>query len=412
MNSPYKANLADREWLKAEPLQHALKALGGNANEVRIVGGAVRNALMGESVGEIDIATIHTPDETTKRAEAAGFIVHPTGISHGTVMLVAHLDGEPITFEVTTLRMDEATDGRRATVAFTKDWAVDAARRDFTINAIYCDAEGALYDPLGGLADINSRTVRFAGDPHERIREDYLRILRFFRFHAHFGKGRPDQAGLAACKNLRDGIEQLSAERIHGEIFKILIARRALDAITLMNEAGVLTKIFSTEPDTSSFEQMVRTDQRVGLQADAILRLAALVDPDSNIASRLRLSNSQSLRLRSVFTTAGIDPSLRDAERKIILYQLGADQFRDAVRYSWATSGAEISDVDWLSLLALADGWPIPKFPVTGADLLLRGYQSGPNLGNQLQVLEDWWIAAGFPDDKKFTLDQLDKFTN
>ena len=210
--------IADSGWLAAAALQSVLKVLGGENGEARIAGGAVRNALLGEEIADIDIATVHEPDEVTRRCEAAGFSVHPTGVEHGTVTVVVHEGDVAHTFEVTTLRVDVETYGRHARVGFTADWKADAARRDFTINALYCDADGTIFDPLGGLADIETRTVRFAGDPHARIREDYLRILRFFRFYARYGVDGPDPESLAACRELRDGLRQLSAERMRAEL--------------------------------------------------------------------------------------------------------------------------------------------------------------------------------------------------
>ncbi len=396
--------LAQCGWLNAAPLQELLRVLGGARGEARIAGGAVRNALLGEPVADVDIATVHAPAETTQRCTKAGFSVHPTGIDHGTVTVVSHAGDKTSSYEVTTLRVDTQTFGRRAEVAFTDDWQADAARRDFTINALYCDADGTIFDPLGGLADITGRRVRFVGEARCRIAEDYLRILRFFRFHARYGEGEPDSDGLAACIALREGLQQLSAERVRAELFKIFTAPGATATVAAMEAAGVLAIVLPRGRDAERFARMVRIDEDNGFAADPVLRLAALAGTAPGLASALRLSNEEAGRLAGLDAGRGLTPDLAEAERKRMLYRLGTAAFRDAVRFWWSGDG---DDGDWRALYDLADDWPVPVFPISGADLLQRGLAPGPQLGDQLRALEDWWIAAGYPDDKAAILAQL-----
>lgn len=288
-------------WLKNEALQRLLAALSADGEGARIVGGAVRNALLGQEVSDLDIATTCVPDETIHRAQAAGFKTVPTGISHGTVTVVA--DKRP--FEVTTLRADVETDGRHAAVAFGRDWQVDADRRDFTINALYVEADGTIVDLVGGLADIESRTLRFIGDAEQRIREDYLRILRFFRFFAWYGHGRPESEGLKACARLKDGLAQLSAERIWSELKKMLAAPDPSRALLWMRQAGVLTAVLpeSEKWGIDAIHGLVKTEKELGWPADPLLRLASMIPPDAErihaMAVRLKLSNQERERLEA-----------------------------------------------------------------------------------------------------------------
>lgn len=402
-------SLAEAGFLGDRRLKRVLAALNAGGGEARVAGGAVRNALIGEPVTDIDIATTHTPEGVTALAEAAGLHVHPTGIDHGTVTVVAQADGLDRGFEVTTLRRDVETFGRKAVVAFTEDWAEDARRRDFTINALYCDSRGRVYDPLRGYGDLERRRVRFVGDPQARIREDYLRILRFFRFHATYGKGPPDRPGLEACTALKDGLTQLSAERIRAELLKLLVAPGALAAVKTMARPGILGLILPGAADLKAFRRMADIDAAHGLLPDPLLRLAALC-PGSpeEVKERFRLSNADGRKLARIEAAAGVSPGFRDLERKIALYHAGSEAFAGAVRLAWARSRApDHPDAQWLDLMALAGTWAIPAFPVTGADLLARGYATGPRLGEALRLLEDWWAASGFPPSKEAVLDRL-----
>jgi poly(A) polymerase len=368
----------------------AIEAAGG---EARIVGGAVRNALLGEPVHEVDIATTLQPDATMRAAQAAGLKAHPTGIDHGTVTIVS----ENNAFEVTTLRHDVETHGRHATVAFTDDWQADAARRDFTMNALYASLDGEIFDPLGGIGDVIQRNVRFAGDPETRIREDFLRILRFFRFHAQYGDGAPDGAGLAACARLRDGLKQLSRERVGQEMRKLLLARGAARAAGLMNGAGVSEVLFGRELDYAVLERLAAIDAANGLSPDYPLRLAASLTMSADqLGDSLRLPNAEVRDIGALRVAMPPSPALRDNERKVVLYQTGAQTFARAVRLAWAEGDAPADDEGWLELLKLPQQWPVPSLPVTGADLIAAGLEPGPELGATLRRLEDWWVATGF----------------
>lgn len=381
--APDLPSLAGESWLGDHRLQSLLALLNEAGGEARIAGGAVRNALLGLAVADVDVATTLPPGEVLRRCGLSGFAVHPTGIDHGTVTVVVH----HMPFEVTTLRRDVTTDGRRATVAYTADWAEDAARRDFTMNAMYCDAVGKIYDFTEGYGDILRRRVRFVGAPSKRIREDYLRILRFFRFHAHYGNGAPDPKGLTACTRLRNGLKGLSAERIRQELLKLLVAPRAVETLKIMQSAGILKHILDAAPDWRAMKR---------LPPDAMLRLFVLARDPASLQEHLRLSNEQAKRLQAMSEAPLLSPDFRDTERRRILYHIGPQVWRDAVHLSWARSRVPLDDPRWQALAVLPDEWPIPKFPVTGRDLQAAGFAAGPALGEALRKLEDWWIASDF----------------
>ncbi len=407
MNRSLPDSLKGCAWLQAGPLQAVLAVLGAGNGEARIAGGAVRDALLGEEVSDVDIATVHPPEEVTARAERAGFAAYPTGIDHGTVTIVVHENDTPHPFEITTLRIDTETHGRRATVKFTGDWAADAIRRDFTINALYCDADGNIHDPVGGLEDLAHDRVRFVGDAVTRIREDYLRILRFFRFHARFGTGAPDPQGLAACKKERDGLKGLSTERISSELLKTLLAPGASGVFPVMHDAGILAMVISQTPDLERLQRMIVIDEKHALKPDAVLRLAALAGPDPQLGSKLRLSNREIKRLEMLSNAPVLSPTLTDNERKAHLYRLKPQAFSDAVRYQWSGTDTARKDTAWAKLLNLPHSWPVPEFPVKGADLISRGHKPGPELGARLKALEERWIASGFPDDRNWIVSQI-----
>jgi poly(A) polymerase len=387
-------SLADAPWLTDPALQRVLAAIAEAGGEARVAGGAVRNALLGEAVTEVDLAASLTPEQVTAACTAKGMSVHPTGIDHGTVTVVS--GHHP--FEVTTLRHDVETDGRRATVKFTDDWEADAMRRDFTMNALYCDAQGKVYDFTGGRRDILARRVIFVGDPEQRIREDYLRILRLFRFHARYGEGLPDAAGLAACKRLRVGLDGLSAERIRQEMFKLMAARGAVPTLRLMAEQDILAHLLSY---TEQWEVIAR------LPPDPLLRLAVLAREPLGMKERWRLSNHEGRRLEAINSLVPPTPALRELEQKIVLYQIGPEAWADLVRIAWARSGAPLDDAAWQALLSLPERWPIPVMPVTGGDLLAAGMNPGPDIGVTLRRLEDWWVASGFTPGKQELLKRL-----
>lgn len=388
-------------WLETEPLRKVFAAFAAAHADVRVVGGAVRNSLIGRPVTEVDLATPATPDAVIRLAKDAGLGAHPTGIDHGTVTVVA--DG--VGFEVTTLRRDVETDGRHAVVAFTTSWEEDARRRDFTINALYCDAAGLIYDPIGGLQDLRRRHVRFIGDPAARIREDYLRILRFFRFSAEYGKGQLDTDGLAATVALKDGLSRLAAERIGGEMLKLLAAAHAAEVVGVMHQTGILRLVVSDHGDPDCLARLEAIEAALGQPPDALARLAALAVPDPShsdvIAKQLRLSNADAEALKTAaIVNPKLDPSWPDAEARPVLYALGEDAFRRAVRVAWARSGAPATDTDWRRRALLADRWSPPKMPFTGGDVVALGIGPGPAVGEILKSFERWWIAGDFPGDR------------
>ena len=385
-------------WLAAGPLARLLAALDAKGEEARVVGGAVRNTLLGLAPGDVDIATTAAPEEVVRRASAAGFHPVPTGIEHGTVTVV--VDGTP--FEVTTLREDVETDGRRAVVRFGRDWRADAARRDFTMNALFLARDGAVIDLVGGLADIKARRVRFIGDPATRIAEDHLRVLRFFRFFAAYGVGAPDSAGLSACIRARDDLAKLSRERVRVEILKLMEAARAAETAVIMTEAGILDRVLGGVPDLAALARLAAIEAALGLAPDPVRRLAALavrVDEDAGrLRERLRLSNDEQRRLRSIGDSWWrLAPAIDEAGGRALLYRLGAADYRDRALVAFARSGAKAGDKGWRELVALPERWTPPKFPLAAKDFLARGVEKGPALGRALEAAEAAWIAAGFP---------------
>jgi poly(A) polymerase len=392
--------LEDAPWLTSGPAARVLGLLDGHGEEARVVGGAVRNALLKLPIGDIDIATTALPAEVIRRAKAAGIKSVPTGIEHGTVTLV--VDGLP--FEVTTLREDTETFGRKARVAFGRDWVRDAERRDFTINGLSLGAGGVVHDHVGGVDDLAARRVRFIGDPDRRIAEDYLRILRFFRIHAAYGRGEPDRAGYLACIAGRAGLATLSAERVRMEMLKLMIAEGAADALVAMADGGLLLSIFGGVAYTGPFAAMVAAEHSLGLKADAVRRLGALavaVTEDARrLAVRLRLSNSETRALDSMGHRWWRLAAMDEATARRRLYRLGADRYRDRLMLAWARAGGETSSARWRELATLPERWSAPKFPLKAADFVARGIAEGPALGHVLTLAEDAWLAADFPLDE------------
>ena len=386
----------------------ALEAAGG-AGCARFVGGCVRNAILKQPIGDIDIATTLTPDAVTKALTDAGLKAVPTGIDHGTVTAVAK--GKP--FEITTLRRDVETDGRRAVVAYTTDWAEDAQRRDFRLNALYADPAGRLYDPTaGGLADVHAGRIVFVGDAETRIREDALRILRFFRFNAWYGRGEPDPAGLAACAKLRDLIGHLSAERVSAELLKLLAAEDPRAAVRLTAQSGVLAVVLPEAQGLERFERLVGIETEMLFTEDALLRLAALLPDDpataAALAERLRLSNAQRDRL-----AAALDPEPRlvswmsPKETRRLVYRLGAETLCDRVTLAWAASERPAATTQWRALLPTARSWTPPRFPLTGDEVMAAGVAKGPLVGEVLREVEAWWVENDFPADKLALIERL-----
>jgi tRNA nucleotidyltransferase/poly(A) polymerase len=409
------AVLRDPTWLTAAPTGRVLALLNCDGEEARAVGGAVRDDLMGRGVGEVDVATTALPEEVMRRAEAAGIKAVGTGLEHGTVTLV--VDGRP--YEITTLRQDVETYGRRARVAFGRDWVADARRRDFTINGLSASVDGVVHDHVGGLDDLAARRVRFIGDPERRIAEDYLRVLRFFRIHAAYGEGEPDRAAYLACVRARDGLATLSAERIRAELLKLVVAPRAVAALQAMAEGGLLQTVLGGVTYHGPFEAMLGVEHRLGHPPDALLRLGALavaVTEDARrIAQRLRLSNAEAKRLDSMghrwWRLAGMDDDV--ARRR--LYRLGVERYRDRIMLAWARAGREADADRWSALATLPDRWTAPKFPLKAADMIARGIGEGPALGHILTLAEDAWLASNFTDDpdalRKIADDTVARFT-
>jgi poly(A) polymerase len=391
------ARVLGAPWLNSGPTSRVLELLNGGGEEARVVGGAVRNALLDIPIGDLDIATTALPEEVVRRAKEAGVKSVPTGIEHGTVTLV--VDGHP--FEVTTLREDTETFGRKAKVSFGRDWVGDARRRDFTINALSVGADGVVYDYVGGLDDIAARQVRFIGDPKARIEEDFLRILRFFRIHAAFGAGEVDREGYLACISARAGLSTLSAERVRMEILKLLVADGAASAVTAMTDGGLLQMILGGVTYTGTFAAMIAAEHTLGLKADAIRRLAALavaVTEDARrLATRLRLSNSEAKALDSMghrwWRLEGMD----EARARRRLYRLGETSYRDRLLLAWARAGHGAEPAHWVALSQLPQRFTPPKFPLKAADFIARGVAEGPALGHVLTLAEDAWLAADFP---------------
>lgn len=390
-------------WHRDETLRPLMQAIAGPDETIRIVGGAVRDALLDRPLADIDLATTATPDIVSRRAVAAGFRAIPTGIDHGTMTIVAH--GRP--YEVTTLRQDVATDGRRAIVAFGRDWAADARRRDFTINALYADYDGAIIDHVGGIADCAARRVRFIGAAGDRIREDYLRILRFFRFHAVIADSRLDADGLAAARDLKAGIDTLSGERIGQEMTKLVKADGAAAAIDDMAAAGILEHAtgiaISNGAAFRRLKQMIAALTAAGTEPPAhaeTLLLAALADePDPALAlcRRMRLPNIA--RDRMIAALVARDHLSRDDlaegfERAV--YRLGAGRFIDALLLSAARNELQDPSAALGDLVGRARHFARPQMPVSGRDLLAAGLMAGPEVGRTISALTDAWIDSGF----------------
>lgn len=389
------ARLSDQPWLNASATRAVIAALeaAGGAGCARFVGGCVRNALIGRPVADVDIATTMTPEDVDRAIRAAGLKAVPTGIAHGTVTAVA----ERTPFEITTLRRDVSTDGRNATVAFTDDWAEDAGRRDFRLNALYAAADGQVFDSTGeGVADALAGRIVFVGDPETRIREDFLRILRFFRFHAWYGRGDPDAAALAACRSLAPGITRLSAERVSSELMKLLSATDPRAAVAAMADAGVLAQVLPEAGLTPLF------DAAVEQEADATARLMMLLPPDEavvrNATARLRFPNVARDRLSfAARAFPAVSLSMSDRDARAVLYRHGPQAVRDAVRRRWAEAPDRADDAR--RLLGLADGWARPRLPVGGRDVARLGIDPGPETGRLLKAFEEAWIAEDFPAD-------------
>jgi poly(A) polymerase len=382
-------------WMKASETAAVMAALV----EARFVGGAVRNAILGAPVADIDIAVPMPPAEAVTRLSAAGIRTIPTGIDHGTVTAVTGHHA----FEVTSLRRDIDTDGRHAVIAFTDDWAEDAARRDFTINALYAAADGEIFDYDTGVEDLIAGRVRFMGDPATRIAEDYLRILRLFRFHAWYGKGEIDEAALRASAAAKDKLATLSAERIAKEMLRLLEAMRPGPVLRMMAATGILSLVLPGELDMARLERLCEQDAENQIEPDAILRLAALLksgDGDA-VAERWKLSNAARARLVAALADGErIASHLKARDVRRLLYVQGPDIFRDRARLAWAVAPKSQPALAWRMLLAMADSWDRPHFPLSGRDVMAAGMPEGAGVGKVLAQLEAEWAASDFTLDE------------
>jgi len=376
--------LPDAKWRSRSGMARLLQALDAGKGETRYVGGCVRDTLLGIEVSDVDLATRIAPDEVMTRLVAAGIKAVPTGLAHGTVTAVAA--GQPV--EVTTLRRDVSTDGRRATIVFTDDWREDAARRDFTINALSADpGSGTLFDYFGGLDDIAARRVRFIGDPLQRIAEDHLRILRFFRFHARFGSGWPDPAGLDACAERANDLMALSRERIADELLKLLDLSDPTATVALMIARGIFRPVLPEIVDAERLRALISAEQAAGIAPAAIRRLAALlprsVEVATDIAARLRLSKRDARRLAAAAGRTLEEPA-------VLAYEIGAEQAVDRFLLEGRTDAG----------LELLQSWQRPRLPISGGALISMGLEAGPIVARTMQAIEREWVRAGFPEDK------------
>lgn len=410
--------IAPPPWMTAPATRAVCAALTAEGADVRFVGGCVRDAILKRPVKDIDIATPDPPQRVMALLRAAGIRGLPTGIEHGTVTAMV---GEG-RFEITTLRLDLATDGRRAKVAFTDSWVADAARRDFTFNALSCTPDGDIYDPFNGLADLGRGVVRFVGVPRERIEEDRLRLLRFFRMYATYGEPPPDPEALAACRQYAPSIAELSGERVRDELFRILMAPNAADTVMLMHEAHVLEHIVPGPPDLGRLRLMSWLDstalKRDDVTPDAVRRLAALLTADAvaaaALAGRLRLANRDTARLIALVRPAcELTPEAAPEALRRAVYHFGPETVRDWVLLAWAGELALAPrrgggrNAAWAAMVETAATWPVPTFPLGGDDVTALGIAPGPRVGELLKAVETWWEAGDFAADRDACLDRL-----
>ncbi len=402
-------------WIMDPDVVRVMQALlAGAGIEARYVGGAVRDTVRGAmQYGvkvDIDIATTATPEKVIELLNAAWLKAVPTGIDHGTVTAVSN--HRPV--EITTLRRDVSTDGRRAEVAYTTDWAADAARRDFTMNAIYADIDGTLFDPLNsGVSDARVGLVRFVGDPDARIQEDYLRILRFFRFYAWCGKGEMDRDGLQACARNMAGLAQLSPERVAKELLKLISASDPMPTIRQMAASGILTAVLPEASNLERLNALVEIDAMTFFEVDPILRLAALLPDDgavaSAVATRLRLSNAQRDRLVAMLsTTMRVFSYMSVREMRRTAYRMTPKVMRDVAMLRWAGDVKRNHNaVQWRALLPMIESWKLPALPLDGHHVKLAGVPDGPKIGEVLREVEEWWIDADFTTDEYSLIERM-----
>jgi poly(A) polymerase len=397
--------MAPQPWIKAAPTRALLKALENAGIQARFVGGCVRDALLDRPIADVDLATPARPEEVIAALEKARIKAVPTGIEHGTVTAVFNSSAPPRHFEITTLRRDVETDGRHARVAFDADWAEDAARRDFTINAIYLDPGGTLHDPVGGLADLEAQRVRFVGEPARRIAEDVLRVLRYYRFEARFGSGNGDEAARAACRDAAPLLAGLSAERVAQEVLRLLAVPDPVSALRMMAEDGVLPAILPEATRLDRLQHLIELEP----QADPLRRLAALIEIDAAgataLAERLRLSNAERDRLAGLAPPWPLEPRGDLRAQRLALYRLGAERYRDIALL--LTADGAMDQPRLVELLALAAAWQPPRFPLQGRDVTALGVPPGKRVGELLAQVRQWWEAGDFTADRAACLRRL-----
>ncbi|MEQ9448050.1 MAG: CCA tRNA nucleotidyltransferase [Rhodospirillaceae bacterium] len=397
----------DRQpWMTVPEVARIFEVLGAPDVDVRFVGGCVRNAVMGLRVGDLDLATPEPPQKVIDRLSVAQIKVVPTGLEHGTITAVL----KNASFEITTLRRDTACDGRHADVEFTTDWHEDARRRDFTVNAMSMRPDGTLFDDHGGLEDARAGRIRFVGTPEDRIQEDYLRILRLFRFFAWYGREPVDEEALSACRKHVRGLNKLSAERVQQELTKLLAAKNPVPALLAMSSAEVLRVVLPESQGTDVLQSLVELESEAAtFPTDWVRRLAALVPSGAaeSIAERLRLSAGAAKRLVDLCERAN---TIEITTLNRLLYKAGAALAADRILLSWAQARAESPDEDpepWRNLIEIARSWTPRTLPVTGRDVLALGISPGPDVGKYLTAVEDWWIEAKFSPSRDDVLDEL-----
>lgn len=402
------------DWMGAPDTVALFNAMTAGGANVRFVGGCVRDAVLGRDVSDIDLATDAVPSRVIELLGEKNIRAVPTGVDHGTITALP--DRRP--FEITTLRQDVATDGRRAEVKYTEDWAADAARRDFTMNALSADPDGSVYDYVDGLKDLRDGRVRFIGAAEERIAEDYLRILRFFRFHANYATTIPDPEALAACREASSHVEKLSGERIWQELSRILVVADPMQVFGLMEESRILRLLFPVGRSVSRLQALAALEGMVKLAPEPVRRLTALIQPDrqeaSQIATRLRLSRAETSRLDNLSASRGESRAgMPELSLRRSLYTLGVDFYQDLILLDWADqiarepSAAAGNILEWKATWDAAHDWVPPEFPLTGDDIIAAGVEEGPDVGEILDDVEEWWIEQAFRPDREGCLDRL-----
>lgn len=398
------SHLQPLPWMTAPEPAAVFQTLESAGAQVRFVGGCVRDSLVGRPVNDVDIATDAEPARVIALMQAAGFKTIPLGVDHGTVMVV--VDGE--SFEITTLRRDIDTDGRRATVEFTDDWDADAARRDLTFNALSLEVDGTIHDPFDGVADLHAGRVRFVGDATTRIQEDFLRLLRYYRFFAHYGCPPSDSDARAACRALAPNVERLSGERIRAELFKLLAAPDPGPVLDMMRDDGVLRHVIQVEGNIERVARLVAVEAKINL-ADPARRLFALLSMESGelraAARRLRLSNAERDFLLQLNENAGrLRVDMASAGLRHAIYRLGAPLSRELALMAWADDGDE---TEWRAVLDVIDAWTSIALPVSGADVLTLGVEPGATVGAHLRRVEEWWVDGDFKANRDACLAHL-----